>query len=267
MAKIVLGIEYEGSQYCGWQIQPKHPSIQHAVESAIAKIVQKPVRVHACGRTDTGVHALNQVIHFDEIAQRPDQAWIKGVNSFLPKDIRVQWCKRVDDSFHARYSAFSRRYIYLIYPSKVSPGILSKGVTWCHYPLNLAAMQQAAVCLEGEHDFTSFRAAGCQSKTAVRQIQELAIFEHNQMIVVDISANAFLHHMVRNIVGALMLVGRGALEHGAIETMLHAKNRQLAPQMAPASGLYLLHAKYPDHYQLPDEVRYPWFLKEAEVFN
>ncbi len=260
MARIALCVEYEGTHYHGWQIQKKQISIQATLEKALSKIALHPVHVVACGRTDAGVHAVGQIIHFDVAVERPYDAWVRGVNSFLPKDIRVKWARSVDDSFHARYSALSRQYTYLIYIDKISPGLLHSGVTWAHYEVSVDKMKLASEALIGTHDFSSFRASSCQAKTPVREIKYLEIRRQGSMITIDIEANAFLHHMVRNIVGTLLYIGRGSEHVNFAKQVLDARNRSFAPQMAPASGLYLRHAAYPESYDFPKMKGRPWFL-------
>lgn len=260
MQRYALGLEYEGSSFHGWQSQKGVSTVEDTLNAAIAEIVQHPVDVVAAGRTDAGVHGLGQVVHFDTEAVRPIDAYVRGVNTHLPKTIRIRWAAPVADDFHARYSATERRYIYLIHSDKISPGLLGNGVTWVHYPLDIENMRIASKALIGEHDFSSFRAADCQSNTPIRDIRKLDIYQQDKLIVVDISANAFLHHMVRNIVGLLLAVGRGQFPATYAQEVLEFKNRSLAPQMASANGLYLLHVDYPEAFMLPGSINLPWYI-------
>lgn len=259
--RIALGIEYDGTPYHGWQRQTDLISVQSALEEALSQITKHPIRVHCAGRTDAGVHALGQVVHFDTPALRPMEAWTKGVNTHLPKSIRVRWAKTVSSDFHARFCAVSRRYLYLIYPDRVSPGVLRNAVTWVHYDLNTAAMQNAADHWLGEHDFTSFRASQCQSKTPIRTLHHFNIRSLGKLIVLDLCANAFLHHMVRNMVGVLLKIGRGYENSDYAKKVLEARDRAQAEATAPASGLYLYEASYPELFGLPSSVDLPWFIQ------
>lgn len=260
MQRIALGVEYDGSRYFGWQRQLNNPSIQECLENAISKVADQPVTVFCAGRTDTGVHASNQVVHFETSAIRTPIAWIRGVNSYLPLDIRVCWQHDVPNDFDARKSALSRRYCYVMVNRAVSPGIMRHGVTWVLPPLNVQAMQKAADYLLGKHDFSSFRGAHCQAKTATRTILAIKIHSMGDNIILDITANAFLYHMVRNIVGTLMMVGQGKCEESWVRDVLTAKDRRLAGHTAPPSGLYLVDVRYPSHFNLPDPLRMPWFF-------
>lgn len=207
--RIALVVEYDGSQYHGWQAQTGLHTIQQAVEFALSKVADSSISVVCAGRTDTGVHATNQVIHFDCEKDRSIRAWIHGANTFLPKDICVKWGKEMPENFHARYSAVSRRYRYVIYNGAIRPGLLRGNVTWQYRQLDHRLMQQGGQCLLGENDFTSFRSVECQSNTPMRNIHQLQVTRHGDLVVLDITANAFLHHMVRNIAGVLIAVGSG----------------------------------------------------------
>lgn len=259
MLRIALGVEYDGSRYFGWQRQAKSPSIQENLELALGKVANHPVVTFCAGRTDTGVHASNQVIHFETEALREPIAWVRGVNSYLPPDIRVCWMKVVPSDFDARKTALSRRYCYVMVNRDVSPGIMRHGVTWVLPTLNVAAMQTAAQHLLGKHDFSSFRGAHCQANTAIRTITSIGFSVFGDNIVLDITANAFLYHMVRNIVGTLMLVGQGKYDESWIKDVLAAKDRRLAGHTAPSQGLYLVEVRYPDLFELPAP-RMPWFF-------
>ncbi|MDF7681467.1 tRNA pseudouridine(38-40) synthase TruA [Enterobacteriaceae bacterium ESL0689] len=260
--KIALGIEYDGSQYYGWQRQNEVCSIQEKLEQALAQVANEPVQVFCAGRTDAGVHGTGQVVHFTTHAQRQTVAWTLGVNAHLPCDIAVRWAKPVADDFHARFSATARRYRYIIYNHRLRPAILSRGVTHYHLPLDCDKMQRAARCLIGEHDFSSFRAVQCQSRTPWRHVSHIDITRHGRYVVVDIKANAFVHHMVRNIVGSLLEVGNGNQAESWLAELLAAKDRTLAAATAKAAGLYLVAVDYPEHYAIPVMPMGPLFLTD-----
>ena len=258
--RYALGIEYDGKNYCGWQRQNNVITVQEKVEKALSKIANEPIAVICAGRTDTGVNATNQVIHFDTSSTRKDVAWTLGVNTYLPPDIAVSWVKRVDDEFHARFSATARNYRYIIYNKPLRSAILSHGISHYHYALDEELMQQGADYLLGEHDFTSFRTVHCQSHSAVRTIKHCQITRHGDYIVVDVKANAFLHHMVRNIVGSLMRVGQSQETTHWMKEVLLAKNRCVAGETAPPEGLYFIDVDYPEHFDLPKSRLGPLFL-------
>lgn len=260
--RIALGIEYHGAAYYGWQRQKQHPSIQAYLETALTQVASHPILTYCAGRTDAGVHATHQVVHFDydETSPRPLIAWVRGTNSYLPPDIRVLWAKEVDASFDARKSASSRRYLYLFVNQPVRPGILHQSITWVLRNLEVQAMHNAAQYLVGKHDFTTFRGAHCQAKTPVRDLQKISVSQKGQCIVLDITANAFLHHMVRNIAGSLMAIGQEKYPPTWMKDLLEAKDRKQAGMMAPAEGLYLINVSYHSQYELPNQPRYPWFL-------
>lgn len=250
--KIALGIEYNGSEFYGWQAQSHLSTVQGCVEAALSKIADSSCALFCAGRTDAGVHATGQVVHFETQANRPIRAWIMGANSYLPSTISVRWAQRVSDDFHARYSALSRCYRYIIYNTNARPALLSHRVTWRYEPLNVATMQQASQYLMGELDFSSFRSSQCESKSPMRRIDRLIINRYNDFVVIEIEANAFLHHMVRNIAGVLMHVGAGYQEPQWVLEVLEAKNRRRAVETASAAGLYLYAVKYPPVFLLPD---------------
>ncbi|MBS0286987.1 MAG: tRNA pseudouridine(38-40) synthase TruA [Proteobacteria bacterium] len=260
MQRLAFGIEYDGSAYCGWQRQNHSPSIQAVVEAAISKVANHPVSVFCAGRTDAGVHAFGQVIHFDTQALRTEYAWLRGVNTYLPKDVRVLWCKFVPPEFDARKSATQRRYCYVISNREVSPGIMHNAMTWVQGKLCINAMQEAAHFLVGKHDFTSFRGTQCQAKTPIRTIHRLDILRRGDRVLIDVTANAFLHHMVRNIAGSLIAVGQHKVSTAWIKEVLEAKDRRKAGMMAAANGLYLLKACYPTNFVLPLLESEPWFM-------
>ena len=255
--RIALGIEYDGSPFCGWQRQKGTDTVQQALEDAVSRVADAPVRVSAAGRTDTGVHATEQVAHFDCDAQRENHAWVLGVNSYLPDSISVLWARPVDDDFHARYSAVTRQYRYVIDNRPVRPAILRERVTWLHQPLDCTRMQRAASCLQGTHDFTSYRAQACQAKSPVRTVYELIVQRFNEFVFLDIRANGFLHHMVRNIAGVLIAIGKAEQEVDWAKTVLERCDRTLGGVTAPAAGLYLVKVQYDDKYGLDPAVQWP----------
>lgn len=260
--RIALGVEYDGSQYHGWQSQTGLHTIQQAVETAISKVADDSISVVCAGRTDTGVHATNQVIHFDSDKERTIRAWIYGTNSFLPKDICIKWGKEMPDDFHARYSAVSRRYRYVIYNGSIRPALLRSAVTWQYRQLDHRAMHQGAQYLIGEKDFTSFRSIECQSKTPMRNVEQIKVTRKGDLILIDITANAFLHHMVRNIAGVLIAVGSGKRPVKWIEEVLLAKDRKLGAETAPPYGLYLVNVRYPKELSVAQSPLGPLFLWE-----
>ncbi len=245
--RIALGIEYDGSRFAGWQMQ-KHGTrtVQGCLEDALSTVAAEPVQVICAGRTDTGVHATGQVVHFDCAAERPDKAWIMGVNANLPDDISSFWVKRVADDFSARFSATARQYRYIILNRNARSAVLDRKVTWKHGHLDADAMHQAAQVLIGEQDFSSFRSAACQAEHARRNVHWIKVHRAGDLVYVDIQANAFLHHMVRNIVGSLMMVGRGEQPVEWIEELMQVQDRNLAGPTAPADGLYLVKVTYPE---------------------
>ena len=260
--RIALGIEYDGSRYFGWQRQREVNSVQAELERALSQIANHPVEIQCAGRTDAGVHATGQVIHFDTQAERKLAAWTLGVNSNLPPDIAVRWAKPVSDEFHARFSATARRYRYVILNANLRPAILAGGLSHYHGEIDAQLMHSAGQCLLGEHDFTSFRAVQCQSKTPWRNITHLAVSRQGPYVILDIRANAFLHHMVRNITGSLLEVGMGNQPASGIEQLLMARDRELAGATAKAGGLYLVDVTYPDHFDLPSLPLGPLWLPD-----
>ena len=258
--RYALGIEYDGKNYCGWQRQNNVITVQEKVEKALSIIADEPIEVVCAGRTDTGVNATNQVIHFDTSKQRRDIAWSLGVNTHLPSDIAVAWVKPVSDDFHARFSATARNYRYIIYNKPLRSAILSHGISHIHHALDERLMQQGADYLIGKHDFTSFRTVHCQSHSAIRTIKHCTLTRQGDYIVVDIKANAFLHHMVRNIVGSLMRVGQSQEDPSWIKEVLLAKNRCVAGVTAPPEGLYFVDVDYPEEFDLPSSRLGPLFL-------
>lgn len=262
MARIALGIEYDGAAHFGWQRQREVPSVQEHLEKALSKVANCTIEVQCAGRTDAGVHATGQVVHFDCEAERPERAWTLGVNTNLPNSIAVTWCKAVDEDFHARFSATHRRYRYVILNSKLRPAILHDGVTHVYRELDADRMHQAAQALIGEQDFTSFRAALCQSKTPFRNVTAVSVSRMGAYVIVDIQANAFLHHMVRNITGALIEIGAGEQDISWIAELLALKDRTQAAATAKPNGLYLVDVTYPDIYALPKRHLGPLFIPD-----
>lgn len=267
--RIALGVQYDGSAYCGWQIQPDQATVQNTLEKAIEQFIGNgsQVRVTAAGRTDTGVHALGQVVHFDTDVERDDWSWVRGINTFLPDEVVVSWAKVVPGDFDARFSAHERTYVYAVFAGPNRTPILAKRVGYCMMPsgqwFDVAAMQIASRHLIGEHDFSSFRASECQSKTPIKHLYECSIISDQPFIYIKVRANAFLHHMVRNLVGSLLVIGQGKKEPEWIEKVLQAKNRELAaPTFAP-DGLYLIKVAYPDTLDIPDpHWQNAWLPKE-----
>jgi tRNA pseudouridine38-40 synthase len=252
--RLALGIEYDGTCFAGWQVQPvtaQVETVQGTVEAALSQIAGADIHVLCSGRTDAGVHALQQVIHFDTDATRPKQAWVRGLNSLLPKTIAVQWVLPVSDIFHARHSALERRYTYALLSDPIRPSILRNQVGWLHHALDVKKMQQAAALLVGEHDFSSFRASQCQAKGPVRYLSEMSIVQCGPYIYFTLQANGFLHHMVRNIVGALVYVGMDRWSVAHFQAVFEARDRtQGAPTFAP-EGLYFCGATYPAQMNIP----------------
>jgi len=252
-AKIAIGVEYQGTAYCGWQFQKHCLSVQQCLERALSNIANTPIAVQCAGRTDTGVHAIGQVAHFEYESQRPLRAWVQGVNTQLPKDIRVIWAQSVPENFHARFSALARQYRYVIYNRSVHSAILADRVTWEGRLLDEHRMNVAAQALVGEQDFSAFRAAGCQAAHAKRNVQSIEVSRQQDFVFVDIQANAFLHHMVRNIVGSLMMIGRSEAPVEWIASLLSQGDRTLAGVTAPAAGLYFVNALYPPEFNIPQQ--------------
>jgi tRNA pseudouridine38-40 synthase len=253
VTRIAAGVEYCGAAYCGWQSQPAAPSVQAQVEQALSRIAAAPVAVVCAGRTDAGVHGLAQVIHFDTDAVRTPRAWVLGANTHLPADISVRWARAVPDDFHARFSATARSYRYLILNRSVRSAI-SGGLALCVYqPLDEHAMQAAASLLVGQHDFSAFRAAECQARSPVRTVRSLTVRRQGETLVIEVTANAFLHHMVRNIVGTLLVVGKGEAPPARAGEQLESRDRASGGATAPAHGLYLSGVEYPPQFGLADE--------------
>ncbi len=251
MTRYVLGIEYDGSAYSGWQRQTNSHSIQSSLEQALSKVANEPVLTQCAGRTDSGVHALEQVVHFDSNVQRTLDNWILGANANLPEQIRVIWIQEAVGDFHARFSAIARYYRYIIYNRPVRSALQSKQTTWVYPELNSELMQEAAQHLLGENDFSSFRAQDCQSVSPNRCMYFIDVHRQQNQVIIDLSANAFLHHMVRNIAGVLIDIGSGKRSTEWTKELLAIKDRSKASVTAPPHGLYLSGIYYPEHFKLP----------------
>ena len=258
--RIALGVRYDGSAYHGWQVQDDLPTIQFELERALSRVANHSVNVICAGRTDAGVHATAQVVHFDTDAERESHSWVFGANSNLPADIRVLWAKAIPLDFHARFSATARRYRYLLYNHKVKPGILRHFVGWYYRPLDEVGMQTAANYLQGEHDFSAFRGAGCQAKHPIRTLQEFQIYRQRRLLIFEVQANAFLLHMVRNMVGTLLAVGSGAQPPEWVQHVLLSRDRQEGGVTIAPHGLYLVSVNYPNEFMLPETPVGPFFL-------
>jgi tRNA pseudouridine38-40 synthase len=250
--KFAIGVSYCGAGLEGWQSQPSGNTVQDHLERALSEIGGQRIALTAAGRTDAGVHASAQVAHFETNVARPESAWVRGANSLLPSGIAIQWAAPVADDFHARYSAVSRTYLYVLYNHAVRPALLAGHVGWFHLPLDIEKMREGARCLVGEHDFSSFRSAECQAKSPVRVMHAAAIRASGAYVLFDFSANAFLHHMVRNLVGCLVYIGKGKHPSAWMSELIAARDRRLAaPTFAP-DGLYLFEVRYDARWNLPE---------------
>ncbi len=258
--RYALCIEYQGTHYRGWQIQKGVISIQETLEKALSTVANEPVHVVCAGRTDACVNATYQIVHFESHAKRTDRAWVMGTNTKLPDDIAVKWAMSVPESFHARFSAQQRRYRYVILSAPVKPALLAKGVTWTYKSLDVDRMNEAATHLVGEHNFNSYRAVNCQAHSPIREVRELKVYRNGQLIVIDVAANAFLHHMVRNIAGVLMKIGCGEAEPVWAKEVLDAQDRRQGGVTAPPYGLYFVDVHYPEEFALPKSDLGPYFL-------
>ncbi len=245
--RIALSLEYDGSGYAGWQSQPHGNTVQDQLEQALSAIAGMPIRCNCAGRTDAGVHALGQVVHFDSPVQRPMTAWTRGVNAHLPADIAVVWATPVSDAFHARFSAESRRYRYVLLNRPVRPALAHGRAGWYHARLCVDAMAEASHILLGEHDFSAFRSSECQAKSPIKTMRGVLVARQGDTILFDFSANAFLHHMVRNLVAALIEVGKGRADAQWLAGLLKARDRRLSPGTFDAAGLYFIGPSYPAH--------------------
>ena len=254
MPRIAVGIEYLGTHYVGWQAQQGQPSVQGAIEAALSAIAAEPVATTCAGRTDAGVHALGQVAHFDTAAVRAPRAWVLGANTRLPRDIALTWAREMPADFHARHRALSRSYCYWIVNRSERPALAAGRAAWVHRPLDVGRMNAAAAHLIGEHDFSAFRAAECQSKTPMRRVTALTVERAGDFVTIRVTANAFLHHMVRNLSGLLLAVGRGDAAPAIAAEVLAARDRRRNAATAPAEGLYLTAVSYPREFGVPAAV-------------
>lgn len=250
--RIALGVEYDGSAFHGWQVQPGGGTVQDALQDAMRKIAGVGIKVVCAGRTDAGVHATGQVVHFDTDVGRPLTAWVRGVNTFLPPAVAVRWAQAVPEDFHARFSARGRRYRYILLNRAQRVGVGHGRVGWYHHALDVAVMQEAAGLLLGQHDFSAFRAAECQARSPVRNLRRFDVRRSGDVVVFDLEADAFLHHMVRNLVGSLVYVGQGKHPAQWMGELLRARDRRVAAPTFAADGLYLAGVEYEPHWGLPD---------------
>jgi len=264
MHRIALGVEYKGTEFHGFQTQPSGvKTVQQALEKALSKVADEKITLVCAGRTDAGVHATQQVIHFDTLAVRPEKAWVLGTKPHLPDSVIVRWAKKVTPSFHARFSALNRTYRYLLSDASTASALVAHQVTWSSRKLKLDLMQEAANYLLGEQDFTSFRATQCQAKSPIRTIYHLHLVRRGDLIILEVQANAFLHHMVRNIVGVLMAVGVGDKSPDWVAEVLAAKDRSKGAVTAKPYGLYLVNVDYPEAFSIPQITPGPFFIEEA----
>lgn len=253
MQRIALGIEYNGSAFNGYQLQSTGTrTVQGELERALSKVADEAIRLTCAGRTDTGVHATGQVVHFDTAVRRELKAWMLGGNTNLPRDISIHWVREVNPHFNARFSATARSYRYILFNRKVRSAVFQHNVAWSFESLDADVMHQAAQFLLGEHDFSAFRSSQCQAKHAVREMQKINIRRDGDYVILDIKANAFLHHMVRNIMGTLMVIGRGEQPVSWMQQVLQGRDRKRAGMTASAAGLYLVNVQYPEEYGLPE---------------
>ncbi len=267
MGRIVLGIEYNGAGYCGWQWQPQRRSVQSELEKALSKVADHPVSIVCAGRTDAGVHAMEQVAHFDVDTVRGCNAWLLGGNCYLPDDIRILWTREISSEFHARYSAIARLYRYVILNRPVKSALLHRQTTWCYHRLDAGRMHQAGRHLVGHHDFSSFRAKGCQSKSPFRQVYFIDVQRTGDSVVISICANAFLHHMVRNIAGVLMDIGTGKQPVEWTLDLIEIKKRESAGLTAPPFGLYLESVYYPSCFGLTKHSAFDKLPEDVKRFT
>ncbi len=251
--RYALGVEYDGSRFFGWQTQRETPTVQATLEAAVGQVANHPVSVICAGRTDTGVHARCQVAHFDSEADRNERSWVLGINSNLPKSVAVLWVRPVPDDFHARFSALARSYRYEILNRGVRPAIEDRRVSWERRPLDEGAMHEAAQALVGEHDFSTFRSSGCKANHPVREIQSITVRRSGDRVLIEVTANAFLYHMVRNIAGTLLPVGRGDQGPEWVAELLAGRDRRKAGVTASPDGLYFQGVRFPRQFGLPED--------------
>jgi tRNA pseudouridine38-40 synthase len=257
--RIAIGMEYHGGAFCGWQTQPSGCGVQDVLEHALSEIAGEKIATICAGRTDTGVHALEQIVHFDTGVERPETAWVRGGNALLPATVAVMWARQVPDPFHARFSAIERCYRYVLLNHARRPALNHGRMGWFHAPLDVEQMQFAARQLLGAHDFSTFRSAECQANSPVRELRRLEISRRGDAVIFDLAANAFLHHMVRNIVGCLVYVGSGRHDSAWLAEILAGRDRRLAAPTFDAAGLYLARVSYDAHWALPQNARSAWF--------
>lgn len=250
--RVALGLCYRGTGYLGWQSQPGGRTVQDALEEALARFATQPIRTVCAGRTDAGVHGLNQVVHFDTDLDRELFSWVRGTNTFLPADIAVQWCRVVPDGFHARNAARGRRYAYVLLESPVRPAMEAGQSGWVFRPLDAQAMREAASHLVGEHDFSAFRSAECQAASPVKTLREISLSRHGAYWRFDFEGSAFLHHMIRNIMGCLVTIGVGSRAPDWMKTVLEGRDRKLAAPTFSPDGLYFMGPRYDAEYGLPE---------------
>lgn len=253
-----LGIEYDGSGFCGWQRQVGQASVQGAVETALARIARQAVEVVVAGRTDTGVHALCQVAHFDTTVDRPESAWVRGGSVYLPEAVSIRWARPVGMDFHARFSATARRYRYVILNRRQRPALFRQHYAWVYRPLQVERMQAAARSLLGTHDFSAFRAAACQARQPVRDLRLLQVARRGEQVIIDAEADGFLHHMVRNLAGVLIAIGAGERPVAWAAEVLASRDRRLGATTAPPGGLYFVAPRYPGAFALPIDPLLPF---------
>lgn len=259
--RVAMVVEYDGSAFNGWQIQKNTDrTVQHVVTEAVSKIANHPVKLYCAGRTDTGVHGSRQIIHFDTKSSRNDYGWMSGTNTHLPPTVRIQGAKETSLYFHARFSAQERRYRYVVYNHPVAPGLLRHHLTWFRYPLDAECMDEAAQLLKGKHDFSTFRAADCQAHSPEKTISSISVKQYGKMIVLDIQADGFLYHMVRNIMGVLLEIGQKRKPVSWVSDLIALKNRHKGGVTAEASGLYFVDAIYDDAFGIPETPPGPNFL-------
>lgn len=251
--RVVLGVSYRGSAYHGWQAQADRQTVQDMLEGALQKFTASQIRTVCAGRTDAGVHGLNQVVHFDTEVVRDAASWVRGTNSFLPATIAIQWCVFAEEPFHARFAAHGRRYTYILLASPVRPAIETGSVGWVHYPLSGDAMREAAQMLLGEHDFSAYRSSECQAASPVKTMRSINITSQGAYWRFDFDGSAFLHHMVRNLMGSLLAVGRGTRDLAWFAAVLAGKDRKFAAPTFPADGLYFVGPYYAAEFQIPSQ--------------
>lgn len=265
MQRLAIGLEYDGHAYKGWQKQPSYPTVQQNLENALFKLTSHPVTTVCAGRTDAGVHAIGQVVHCDVKLSRLEKTWVFGVNRYLPSDIRILWVKEIANTFDARRTALSRRYCYVIYNSRIRPSLFRHQISWYHVQLNSDLMHSAAQYWLGEHDFSSFRDSDCQSVSPFRLVKKVKVYRVGELIFFDIIANAFLHHMVRNMVGVLLEIGTKKHEPEWAREVLIARDRKAAGVTAKPNGLYLIGVQYPEEFALSTINNVPWFFQNMGI--